>query len=158
MSFYEFADQDPGLLIWRRDLSEQPILIVADERRIVDARDLVQHPPVPVYQDQLSDPFPVSTDVYTPTDRYTPYAQPAVAAVYAHTDSVGLRQTTDWEPAGAIETSAPASDPPPSRPMGPTATASPHPRWRTMRRWGSRRPHTPPQYRPTRLGGVLGGW
>ena len=90
VSFYK-GDQDPGLLIWRRDLSEQPILIVADERRIVDARDRDRHPLVPEYQDRLSDPFPV------PTGLYSTYAQPAVEAVYAHTDSVGLRQTTDWE-------------------------------------------------------------
>ena len=91
VSFHEFADQDPGLLIWRRALLEPPILIVADERRITDARNQQQNPNVPVYQDQLSDPFPVFTNAYST------YTQPAVAAVYAHTDSVGLRQTTDWK-------------------------------------------------------------
>ena len=40
---------------------------------------------------------------------------------------------------------------------GPTATASPRPTTTTRWRWGSRRPHTPPQYRPTRLGWILGG-
>jgi M6 family metalloprotease-like protein len=79
ISFYEYKDQDPGLLIWRRGKQKRPILIVADRRRIRDARDQVAHFQVPEYQDQLSDPFPGAA---------------AVNAVYATTGAVGLRQQT----------------------------------------------------------------
>ena len=89
ISFYEYEDHDPGLLIWRRGLgesnlpSERPILIVADGRRIRDARDQEERPTSQEYQDQLSDPFPGSA---------------AVNAVYAHTAATGLRQenNTSW--------------------------------------------------------------
>lgn len=99
VSFYEFEDQDPGLLIWRRNRMERPVLIVADGRRIRDAREQEQdeeNDPIQIheYQDQLSDPFPVPANVYTSHGQHDSYAQPAVNAVYAHTDSTGLRQET----------------------------------------------------------------
>ena len=85
ISFYEFENQDPGLLIWRRrgrsekekSAAERPILIVADGRRIRNAQK--GNPTVKEYQDQLSDPFPGSA---------------AVNAVYATTGGEGLRQQT----------------------------------------------------------------
>ena len=101
ISFYEFENQDPGLLIWRRnegntETAERPILIVADGRRIRNARDQEANFQVPEYQDQLSDPFPVSANVYPLYGESTTpsYAQPTVNAVYAITDSIGLRQRT----------------------------------------------------------------
>lgn len=101
ISFYEFENQDPGLLIWRRnegntETAERPILIVADGRRIRNARDQEANFRVPEYQDQLSDPFPVSANVYPLYGESTTpsYAQPTVNAVYAITDSIGLRQRT----------------------------------------------------------------
>ena len=83
ISFYEYANQDPGLFIWRRGKgesgqSERPILIVADGQRIRDASD-PGPPKVEEYQDQLSDPFPGSA---------------GVNAVYATTGGEGLRQQT----------------------------------------------------------------
>ena len=89
VSFFEFRDQDPGLLLWRRDNSERPVLIAADGRRIRDARDKPQNPVVKEYQDQLSDPFPVRAG------DHDSYAQQGVDAVYAHTASTGLRQQTE---------------------------------------------------------------
>ena len=86
---YEYSMADPGLFIWRRQTpSELPLLIVADARRIRDARDRPQNPNVYEYQDMRSDPFPI------PPNLYSTHAQPAVDAVYAHTLGVGLRQTT----------------------------------------------------------------
>ena len=91
ISYHEFADQDPGLLIWRRHrLTERPLLVTADGRRIRDAREKEKAPTVPEYQDQLSDPFPVPAGLH----KGTYPGQPAVASVYAHTDTIGLRQYT----------------------------------------------------------------
>ena len=99
ISFYEYEDQDPGLLIWRRTHAERPVLIVADGRRIRNARDQEADFQVPEYQDQLSDPFPVSADVYPLYGESTSpsYAQPTVNAVYAHTADTGLRQEVHWD-------------------------------------------------------------
>ena len=99
ISFYEYEDQDPGLLIWRRTHAERPVLIVADGRRIRNARDQEANFQVPEYQDQLSDPFPVSADVYPLYGESTSpsYAQPTVNAVYAHTADTGLRQEVHWD-------------------------------------------------------------
>ena len=101
VSFYEFADQDPGLLIWRRDRSEQPILIVADERRIVDARDQDQHPLVPEYQDRLSDPFPVPTGLGLCAYRHPPrrgeqrFDPGCAAELWAGSLDVGVQEVWD---------------------------------------------------------------
>ncbi len=51
--FHEFQE-DPGLFIWRRrTFATQPLLIVADGRRIRNARDQEQNPNIPEYQDML---------------------------------------------------------------------------------------------------------
>ena len=82
--FHEYEDEDPGLFIWRRETQiagaeERPILIVADERRIADARDQDQNPNTPQYQDMRFDPFPGLGNV---------------SAVDALTPDMGLRQAT----------------------------------------------------------------
>ena len=93
--FHEFQE-DPGLFIWRRrTFATQPLLIVADDRRIRNARDQEQNPNIPEYQDMLFDPFPVEA---TPvTGGRVNFIQPAVDAVYDNMADVGLRQTTENE-------------------------------------------------------------
>ena len=101
--FHE-VQEDPGLFIWRRETfprsttareRAQPLLIVADGRRIRNARDQEQNPNIPEYQDMLFDPFPVEA---TPvTGGSVNFTQSAVDAVYDNMADVGLRQTTENE-------------------------------------------------------------
>ena len=106
---YHEYDEDPGLFIWRRSTTypatwpthrirnaqerRQPLLIVADDRRIHDARDHEPTRDIHRYQDMLFDPFPV---VGTTTFMIggTTFSQGPVDAVYSDRADIGLRQTT----------------------------------------------------------------
>ena len=94
LAFYEYQDDDPGLMIWRRETGssgeERPILIVADERRYTDARNTDRNPTTPEYHDMLTDPFP---------------GPGQVRRVDTRTAGMGLRQAT----------TAMADPPPPNR-------------------------------------------
>ena len=97
VSYHEYVNTDPGLFIWRRHSDEErPMLIVADGRRIMNARDRDWSPTIPEYQDMRYDPFPVEANtVWTMVSGslHTSF-QAAVDSVDSHMDGVGLRQTT----------------------------------------------------------------
>ncbi len=98
VSYYEYEDRDPGLFIWRRRfnpnfLIERPILITADGRRFMNARDRGYSPAIHEYQDMLYDPFPVAADTVRVGDDVR-LIQPAVNAVDTQIAGMGLRQMT----------------------------------------------------------------
>ena len=94
VSYYEYEDTDPGLFIWRRhSIFERPMLIAADGRRFMDARDRDYSPAIHEYQDMLYDPFPVAADTVR-VEGDVRLIQPAVDAVDAQMAGIGLRQTT----------------------------------------------------------------
>ena len=99
---YHEYDEDPGLFLWRRETSPrsstareraQPLLIVADGRRIRDARDNEPTRDIHRYQDMLFDPFPVVGDT-TFMIGTTTFTQGPVNEVYDNMGGAGLRQTT----------------------------------------------------------------
>ena len=99
---YHEYDEDPGLFIWRRETlprsttareRAQPLLIVADGRRIRDARDNEPTRDIHRYQDMLFDPFPVVGDT-TFMIGTTTFTQGPVNEVYDNMGGAGLRQTT----------------------------------------------------------------
>ena len=94
VSYYEYANTDPGLFIWRRHSNEErPILIVADGRRIRNARDRDWSPRIHEHRDMRYDPFPVEED-RVQVFNVTRFTQPAVNSVDSQMAGVGLRQTT----------------------------------------------------------------
>ena len=97
VSYHEYENTDPGLFIWRRHSNEErPMLIVADDRRIGNARDQDWSPTIPEYQDMLYDPFPVEANtVWTMVSgSLHTFVQAAVDSVDSHMGGIGLRQTT----------------------------------------------------------------
>ena len=97
VSYHEYMDTDPGLFIWRRHSNEErPMLIVADDRRIMNARDRAWSPTIHEHQDMRYDPFPVRANtVWTMVSgSLHTFLQDAVDSVDSRMAGVGLRQTT----------------------------------------------------------------
>ena len=98
VSYHEYENTDPGLFIWRRHSNrERPILIVADDRRFMNARDRDWTPTIPEYQDMRYDPFPVEANtVWTMVSgSLHTSSQDAVDAVGSHMGGIGLRRRLD---------------------------------------------------------------